>query len=94
MIPVTIGIHELGDPPLFKELGPVQEGDLTHAAILQHGTVSGKTTVTFIIQMPDGKRVMAQTTARLLENVLGAVKGAEARWSQKNNNLHGLAQYD
>jgi hypothetical protein len=83
MIPLTIGIHELGDPPLFKELAPAEEGDLTHAAILQHGTVGGKTTVSFIIQMPDGKRVMAQTTALLLENVLGAIKGAEARWAQK-----------
>jgi len=44
---------------------PWTEGRLVGVAILDHGTSSGKPSISFRIDMPDGSSVMAQTTARL-----------------------------
>jgi len=63
----------------FKDIPQerVVEGALTHAACLANGTKSGRPSVSFLIEMPDGSYVLTQTTARLLVSLS---KMIEAKW--------------
>lgn len=64
MIPLSI--HMDGDNawPDLKETG-FEEGDFSSVAILDRGLVSGLPSVALRIALPDGRTVIAQTTARL-----------------------------
>lgn len=51
-----------------------------HAVILEAGMSSGKTSVSFGLTNQKGEYFIAQTSAAILEVLVGAIKGAEAHW--------------
>ena len=57
----------------YKDIEDLEDGQLTRVALLQHGTASGRPTVSFLVQSADGKHVMGQTTLRLLESAVLAM---------------------
>lgn len=63
---IAMSIHLDGDAcwPDLKDSGFV-EGELAAVAILDKGMTSGKPSVALRIKLPDGRTVIAQTTARL-----------------------------
>ena len=46
------------------------EADWERIAFLEHGTDSGQPSVMILLQLPDGTRLVAQTTYRLLETAI------------------------
>ena len=87
---VKIEIKRFTDQtPSHKELSGkvLHTADLTHAAILERGTVQGKTTLYLCGKLPDqDKYVTVQLTASMLETLNSAVKGAEAHWKEQQGN--------
>lgn len=81
---VEICINAVGDPKSFPELeGRVDhEGTLTHVAILEAGTMSGKVSLCLFIKLPNGHYVMTQTTANILLSLAGATRGAVERFTK------------
>lgn len=63
---IPLSIHMDGDNawPDLKETG-FTEGHFSAVAILDGGMTSGKPSVALRITLPDGRTVIAQTTARL-----------------------------
>ncbi len=82
---IDIRISEVGDPPLFPELQEFVKAEavITHCGILDQGTQSGKASLMFYFQMPDGSCVTAQMTAAMLHGLNSAVLGAEQRFAEK-----------
>lgn len=81
---VSIRIGELGAPTLFPEINPTMNGDLDAVGILEAGMESGKTSLMLLIKTPKG-HVACQLSADMLHSIDGAVRGAEQRFSTKNN---------
>ncbi len=53
-------------------------GTVTRIGRLPNGTEGGHSTVTILVEMPDGRKVLAQTTLRLLVGAVAFLKtGAE-----------------
>jgi hypothetical protein len=73
MIPLSIILDGDGCWPDLAEK-EVVEADLTAVAPLEHGTALGKPTVTFRVDLPDGKVVLAQTTLSLFLSAADAFK--------------------
>lgn len=84
MIPLNIIIKTIDDKdPAFPQVTPenyVGESILESVSILQHGMTSGKTSIGLLIKLPDGKYVVAQTSAGLLDMIWHAWQGAEQRF--------------
>jgi hypothetical protein len=81
MIPLTVRIAKVGDPPLFPEYPEATEATLVGFGILEKGTGLGRTSVLFIFQDSTGKHHYAQSTARLLVNgMASACRGAAERF--------------
>lgn len=82
MIALTIRIGSVKDSkPLFPEYPDLRTAQLVGFGVLEGGTVTGRTTVAFIIETPDGIRYVAESTARLLVNgMASATKGACERF--------------
>ncbi len=82
MTNVAIKILAVGDPPPKKEdyPGQVVQGELTDFIILEKGTEGGRTSVMFIIRGPDGRELVAETTARIMNGMYHALKGAMQRF--------------
>lgn len=78
---IQIMDKEAETPLSFTDNDKVVEGIITDAVIMQAGTTSGKTSVTFQVVLPDGTKVLTQTTAALLAGLQSAIKGVEERWS-------------
>lgn len=57
-------------------------GELTlvDAIILERGTVKGLTSVSFGMRDVNGKYYNAQTSAAIVNALVAAIRGAEARW--------------
>jgi len=85
MIPLTITPNVDESP--WKDLnGECQElGAIERIGRLPRGTESGKSTVTILIKMPDGKRYMAQTTLALLRMAMTAIETREAMEKANDN---------
>lgn len=62
--------------------GNVIESKKLTVGILEAGTVSGATSLMFVIELPDGKFAVAECTANQFEGVLGAFKGALQRFGK------------
>lgn len=62
--------------PDLREKGFV-EGQLVGIARLAKGTMSGRSTVTVRVELPDGQTVLAQTTLHLLNHAVIAFNAAE-----------------
>lgn len=76
MIPLEVFTH--GDECWLdlKEKGFIT-GQFVGIARLPGGTVSGRSSVTVRIELPDGRIVLAETTLRLLKNAVAAFMVAE-----------------
>lgn len=48
-------------------------GTVTRVGLLRHGTIQGRATVGVVVTMPDGSRVLAQTTWRLWQTATRAL---------------------
>lgn len=81
--------------PAFPEITEethAGNGELTGAAILEHGMASGLTGIGFVIELepenraePQRKYLMVQTSKAILTSLLAAINGAEQHW--KDNPL-------
>lgn len=56
------------------------EAKLHGVSVLQSGMTTGKTSVGIAIELPDGKYVLVQTSASMIEGIFAAIRGAEQRW--------------
>jgi hypothetical protein len=67
------------DEAPWKDLAPEcpELGTIERIGRLPRGTTSGKSTVSIVIRMPDGKRYMAQTTLALMDAAMTALKTRE-----------------
>lgn len=80
MIPLTINTNidltpwtELNGPKGYPGLGAIVK-----IGRLPRGTTSGKSTVSILIEMPDGKLVAGQTTLALMTNAVRALSAADS----------------
>lgn len=73
-ITLDLSLHPWADCRHLKQLGTV-----ARIGRLPGGTDSGKSTVTVLVTMPDGKQVMAQTTMALFLAAAQALRGADER---------------
>lgn len=51
-------------------------------AILEEGTIQGKTSLSFLLRSPTGSHSWVQLTADQLDYIRGAITGAEAHWKE------------
>jgi hypothetical protein len=56
------------------------EAQLIAASILEGGMASGKTSIGFLIKLPDGNCAIAQTSAEIINMLYVALQGAEQRF--------------
>ena len=85
---LTIKINSIEDAKAGKKIvetatkeNTVECVNLT-AGILEGGMESGKTSIMFILEMPDGTHAVAQLTQDLLDGLNGAVRGAVERFGK------------
>lgn len=64
MIPLSVIMDGDNCWPELQEKDVI-EADGLQVAVLKYGTVSGKPSVTLRLELPDGRTVLAQTSARL-----------------------------
>lgn len=64
MTPLSLHL-DVEQYPLPQD-GLVADGAITDIGLLRHGTVEGKAAVGIVVTMPDGTRVIGQTTWALL----------------------------
>lgn len=83
---IEVKIVEHGDPPPFPEMAEkkIHVVKIDRCVVLQGGTVGGRASVAIMAEMPDGSWAMIETTARLLEMMAAAVRGACLRWGEDN----------
>jgi hypothetical protein len=81
-------IHDKGTPPVeIDALKPdYKKGEFDTCVILEGGMVSGKTSLSFHIIDQDGKSIIVQTSAEILEMIQACIRGAEIRWAEKRAN--------
>jgi len=76
--------------PAFPELKPentlLADAELYGIAILQGGMQSGKTSIGIALKTPDGKFILAQTSAAILSTIYHALVGAEQRFMDEKIN--------
>lgn len=63
----------------------VVEGVIRQSAVMENGMVSGKDSIAFDVELPDGKHAVVQTSVDLLNGLLSAAKGASQRWRGDGN---------
>lgn len=80
MFGISLGVHINGDDcwPDLAEKGFIA-GSFVAIARLSKGTVSGKSSVTVRIELPDGRTVLAETSLALLRQAVAAFNAAEAQ---------------
>ena len=69
--------------PVFPEIKKenVIQCKVTKAAVLEAGTVRGRTSIMLIGETEDGKHIVMETTARIIVNgIAPAAHGAASRW--------------
>lgn len=77
MIPLTITPNIDAAP--WKDCADLRQlGSITRIGRLPGGTTSGKSTISILVEMPDGKRYLAQTTLALLHMAVTALKSADS----------------
>lgn len=76
-----VGKDLSGAPPWPNATELIHLPDSTwYVAILEGGMRSGGTSIALRLDLPDGKAVIAETSAALWEGVARAIRGAEDRW--------------
>ena len=81
---LDIKIQGLGEDVGFPEIprDKIVEGKFEKVLVLEAGTEGGATTVAFIAELPDGRFVWMETTAKLVDTMSSIVKGAVARFGK------------
>lgn len=81
---VNLKILEPGEAGAFPDIA--QENfemyDASRAVIMGGGTAGGRSAIQLLAQTPDGKWVAIQVTARILDLIHSAWKGAKLRWKE------------
>ncbi len=80
---ITIVIRSLTDKePALADVtaDELEVGELKQFTILEGGMESGATSVSFYIVLPDGTKVLAETSAAIFNGMAGALIGAEQRF--------------
>lgn len=68
----------LGAAP-WTDLGPIKQlGQISRIGRLPGGTQGGKSTVTILVMLPDGKQVLAETTLALFTAAARALQAADS----------------
>ena len=75
MIPLSITPNIESNP--WPELKDQPFGKITKIGRLPRGTTSGKSTVTLVITLPDGKIVAGETTLVLMQNAITVLTAAD-----------------
>jgi hypothetical protein len=65
--------------PIF-EPASIPCGSLTHVKILEKETTNGLIGVAILIELPDGTKIMAKTTGKIMQAIGQAVQGAGYNW--------------
>lgn len=78
-----VKIHDKGTPPaVIDALKPdYKQGNFDTCVILEGGMASGKPSLTFHIIDQDGKSIIVQTSAEILDMIQACRLGAEQRWA-------------
>lgn len=78
---VNIIVHRKNDPDpaLHFDVKEVTMVRLEKMIIVEGGMESGKTSVAFILQDPDGKVLIAETSGALLHGMESALRGFELK---------------
>lgn len=75
MTPLTVNPNIDNTP--WKDCADLKEiGLITRIGRLPKGTEAGKSTVTILVEMKDGTRVMAQTTLALMNSAMLMMNGS------------------
>lgn len=79
MIPLSItpNIEKAPWSDLSQDTRRAGLGVITRIGRLPSGTTAGKSTVTVLIRMPDGRELMAETTMALFSAAAGALIAAD-----------------
>ncbi len=82
MTHVRILIVGVDDPPPMPEENAenMVVGDLDTFVVFEKGTQGGRTSVAFVVNLPDGKKAFVQTTSRLMDGMYHALLGAMQRF--------------
>jgi hypothetical protein len=77
--------HDKGTPPaVIDALKPdYKQGNFDTCVIMEGGMASGKTSLSFHIIDQDGKSIIVQTSAEILDMIQACRLGAEQRWADK-----------
>lgn len=80
-----VKVHDKGTAPAVIDLlkPDYKQGKLDTCVIMEGGMASGKTSITLHIIDEDGKSVIVQTSAAILDMIQGCIRGAEQRWADK-----------
>lgn len=91
---IKIQPKEERDKPIFPDAHEIIETQVITIAILEHGTVGGKTSLGFCLHYPGGEIRFAQMTASLFEGLYGAYAGAQLRWGQPFDHFNLVTSTD
>lgn len=84
---LQIRLAEKGGKSVYPEI-PINKcvwAKVSKVAIMQTGTARGRTTVQLVGETEDGNFLVLETTARLLNGIMNATKGAAIRWGDDLN---------
>lgn len=78
-------IHDKGTPPAVIDLlkPDYKTGEFDTCVIMEGGMASGKTSLSFHVIDQDGKSIIVQTSAEILDMIQACIRGAEIRWAEK-----------
>lgn len=79
-------VVDLGSPVAYPEVQgkTIHNCELSRGAVLQAGMESGRASVAFLIDLPDGSVAFVQTSARNFEMIAAIVRGACQKWGEDN----------
>jgi len=80
-----IHVIRKSDPPVLPISAgkTVHQCQLAHVALLQDGMQSGKSSVAFLVDLPDGSIVFIETSAVMLMAIAGGVRSGCASWGEE-----------
>lgn len=78
-----VKIHDKGTPPVEIEAlkSDYKTGTFDTCVIMEGGMTSGKTSLSFHIIDQDGKSIIVQTSAEILDAIQSCRLGAEQLWA-------------
>jgi hypothetical protein len=80
-VSVLIRDKEDAKKGLFDTPKEPTRGELKSFAIAEGGTASGDVSVAFLIELPSGEQIVAETTGNLFNGMASAFKGARERFN-------------